>query len=631
MCDKLIRHGPLILALILAVFCAGVLMMYAEPMEDVFLDLSLMNLGDGVAPTPEGPDTKGWTVYTQEGSIRTELTPDGFGGYTGLQLGQTFYFSRVMEEELDSPTLQLGTVERQFSVWLDDMLIYTDCPDLDNRIGYVQLPMSEWVRDDPITISLPADYRGKTLTVAQSFPEWTETSSVVAWPASVRLYCGYAYESGLISETFQTALLAAVAFALTVSLLAAFVRSRDWSILCLAVVAFLWMAQKLAGTSYFFRYYAINSNSLITEVPRISALALLCYLTLQGGTRRKFLWIPVGAFALVVIADAIILSVFPGASTGPVQFSTVILYLPLWFAVISLTVLLVMGTIWWRKENRFYRLFIPLAFTGIAVSWVMQFFLEGADYVWQQITANLLNYQIHYVYTHTLSGVTVAALLAAFVEAVRAELNRRTEQQLMQQRHELAMSSYENLRRQHEEVMMLRHDMLRHYHTLHDMDSDEKRTAYLAELIGQNQKIRPIVESGNEMLDIIINGRLGAAVDAGIHVEIPHVTAPAELRLSNPDLCALVMNIMDNAISAAAKAKAPFVKLTIHEKAGYLAVFCENSFDPEQQNRSAKKETVPKHGLGLKIIRSIVAKYEGVVLDEVRDGNFVVEIVIPLS
>ena len=45
----------------------------------------------------------------------------------------------------------------------------------------------------------------------------------------------------------------------------------------------------------------------------------------------------------------------------------------------------------------------------------------------------------------------------------------------------------------------------------------------------------------------------------------------------------------------------------------------------------AKKETVPKHGLGLKIMRSIVAKYEGVVLDEVREGNFVLEIVIPLS
>ena len=133
------------------------------------------------------------------------------------------------------------------------------------------------------------------------------------------------------------------------------------------------------------------------------------------------------------------------------------------------------------------------------------------------------------------------------------------------------------------------------------------------------------------MLDIILNGRLGAAVDAGIHVEISHVVAPAQLRLSNPDLCALVMNILDNAVSAAAKAETPFVKLTIHEKAGYLAIFCENSFDPQQQNMEAKKETVPKHGLGLKIIRGIVAKYEGVVLDEVRDGNFIVEIVIPLS
>ena len=627
--DKLIRHGTLILALVLAVFCAGVLMIYVEPMEDVFLDLSLMYMEDGMDPIPEEPDTKGWTVYTQEGNTRTELTPNGVGGYTGLELGQTFYFSRVMEEELDSPTLQLGTAERQFSVWLDDTLIYTDCPELDNRIGYVHLPMSEWLREAPITISLPADYRGKTLTVAQSFPEWTETGSVTAWPASVRLYCGYAYESSLISETFQTALLAAVAFALTLSLLAAFVRSRDWSILCLAVVAFLWMGQKLAGTSYYFRYYAINSNSLNAVVPLVSALALLCYLTLQGGTRRKLLWIPVGAFGLSVIADAIVLGIYSTALLEPFQGAALILYLPQWFAFISMMVLLVTGTIWWRKENRFYRIFIPLAFAGIAVSWAMQIFTESAGFVWQHITTNLLNYQIHYVYTHTLSGVTIAALIAAVVEAVRAELNRRTEQQLMQQRQELAMSSYENLRRQHEEVMMLRHDMLRHYRTLHDMGSDEKRTAYLAELIGQNQKIRPVVQSGNKMMDIILNGRFGAAADAGIRIEIPHITAPSQLPLSDPDLCAMVMNIVDNAITATSGAETPYIILKIHEKDGYLAIVCENSFGP--QETETKKETVPKHGLGLKIIHNIVEKYHGAILAENNANSFCVKIVIPLT
>lgn len=627
--DKLIRHGPLILALILAVFCAGVLMIYVKPMEDVFLDLSLMSLEDDIEPTLEGFDTKGWTVYTQEGSTRTELTPNGVGGYTGLELGQTFYFSRVMEEELDSPTLQLGTTERQFSVWLDDTLIYTDCPELDNRIGYVHLPMSEWLRETPITISLPADYRGKTLTVAQSFPEWTETGSVVAWPASVRLYCGYAYESGLISETFQTALLSAVAFALTVSLLAAFVRSRDWSLLCVAVVAFLWMGMKLTETSYYHRYFAVNSNSPHADIPLVSALALLSYLTLQGRTRRKYLWIPVGAFALSVIADIIVLSI---SSSYPTHLLFVFNYLPLWLAFISLTVLMVVGTIWWRKESRFYRVFIPLAFGGIAVSWGMQILQEGAGFVWEQITTNLLNGQIRFIYTHTLSGVTVAAILAAVVEAVRAELDRRTEQQLMQQRQELAISSYENLRRQHEEVMMLRHDMLRHYHTLHDMGGDEKRTAYLAELIGQNQKIRPVVQSGNEMMDIILNGKLGAAIDAGIRVELPRIEAPETLPLSDPDMCALLINIVDNAVAAAYQSETAdrYIRLDIHEKEGQLAIACENSADPQKADTEAKKETVPKHGLGLKIIQGIVQKYEGAMIAESRPGSFIVQIVLPL-
>lgn len=210
--NRIQQYAPMMIALLMTLLCASFLMIYVSPMKDVSLDLSLVSREDSLVINPEEFDSKGWTVYTQEGDIRTELEPDGFGGYSGLELGQTFYLSRVMEEDLDSPTLQLDTLEWQFSVWLDDTLIYTDCPELDNRIGHVTLPMSQWLREDPITISLPADYQGKTLTIAQSFPEWSETSSVTAWPAPVRLYCGYAYESGLISETFQTALISTAAF-----------------------------------------------------------------------------------------------------------------------------------------------------------------------------------------------------------------------------------------------------------------------------------------------------------------------------------------------------------------------------------------------------------------------------------
>ena len=628
--ERIRQHGPLIISLILAIFCACVLCIYVNPMEDLSLNLSLI-MDDGfTSDDPAEFDNKGWTVYTQEGDVRTELIPNGFGGYSGLELGQTFYLSRVMEEELDSPTLQISTVERTFVVYLDGEVIYSDFPSQDNRIGYLRLPMSEWFREDPITISLPADYQGKTLTIAQSFPEWTETSSVTAWPASIQLYCGYAYESGLISETARTTLISSAAFLLIPILLTGFVLSRDWSILCLALVAFHWMAAQLIGTSFYCRYFIPNTNMQDAILPLISALGLLCYLALRGGKHRKFLWILLAGYALSVVGNALSLALF---SSFHSIFSFLIFLtngLPIWLAFISLVAVMAMGTLWWRKENWFYRVFVPLAFAGIAISWTVQIFFVNKGFVWEHIATNFASGQIHYVYTQTLNGITVAALFTAIADMVRSELNRRAEKRLMEQRKELTLASFENLRRQHEEVMMLRHDMLRHFRTLHDMGGDERRTEYLAELIGQNQKIRPVVESGNEMLDIILNGKLSAAVDAGIQVEVPRAAAPAELRLSDPDLCALVMNIVDNAISVASKEETPFMKLNIYEKAGYLVFLCENSFDPQTVETEAKKETVPKHGLGLKIIRNIADKYEGMIREEAADCLFTMEIVIPL-
>ena len=626
---KLKQYGLLLIALVLAALCACVFMIYINPMEDVSLDLSLKPREDGLVVDPERFDSKGWTVYTQEGDVRTELTPDGYGGYSGLELGQTFYMSRVLDEELDNPTLQLDPVEWRFSVWLDDTLIYTDCPELDNRIGYLRLPVNEWYRDDPITITLPADYYGKTLTIAQSFPEWSETGRVMACPASVWLYCGYAYESGLISEAFQVSLLAMLALLLTLILLAVFVRQQDWGILCLAVVAFYWMVRQLTGTSFYYKYVSSDSNTL-GDLPRLlSTLALLSFLTLQGGTKRKWLWIPVGGYALSIVGHLVIYSVFPYFSSAYSVAAIVAGFVPYWLASIGLAALLVMGTVRWRKENRFYRVFIPLAFAGIAIGWAAEL-LHWKGIVWQQILENLFSGQVLYLFANTVPGVIAAALIATVVEAFRTELDRRAEQKLMEQRKELTMASYENLRRQHEEVMMMRHDMLRHFHALYDMGGDERRTAYLAELIGQNQKIRPVVESGNEMMDIILGGKLGAAVDAGIRVELPHVTAPARLPLSDPDLCGLIMNIVDNAITAASAAAEPYILLKIHERDGFLGIVCENSFGPQAPQLEAKKETVPKHGLGLKIVRGIVARYSGAITEQKDGDRFIVKIVIPL-
>ena len=206
------------------------------------------------------------------------------------------------------------------------------------------------------------------------------------------------------------------------------------------------------------------------------------------------------------------------------------------------------------------------------------------------------------------------------------------EKRLIQQQYELVQASYENLRRHDEEVMILRHDMSNHFRALQSMSSEPAIQAYLNELMGQYENIRPVVQSGNKMIDIILNGKLSAAMDAGIRVEVEKAKIPEKLPLSDADLCSLVMNIMDNAVAAAAASGAaePYIHVKVHVRSDFLALVCENSTNIRQTAPERKEKTVPKHGLGLKIIRSITERYRGMIDTEYGEGYYKVQIAIPL-
>lgn len=620
------------MALSLCILFGAILMIYARPMEDVALDLSVM-AEDALEIDPADYDDKGWTVYTQEGNTKNELIPDGVGGYTGLELGQTFYFSRVLNEELDTPTLQLGAIDRTFSVWLNDNLIYTDCPDLDNRIGYLTLPMNDWERLDPIIISLPANYQGKTLTIAQSSPEYAETNYVKAFPTSVNLYCGYAYESGLISESFVTALVSLSAFLLGIILLIAFVRNSDWGMLCLSIVTFAWMSTQLIDTTFFWKYFETSENSIDSILPLVSTLALLVFLTMRAGKYRQIVWGTVGAYALSVIAYEILMTTLPVITVDDFLASFATGILPFWLAFISMVTILAMGAICWRKENWFYRTFTPMAFAGIAIYWLISIFFIEKGIVVSQIMLTLKSGQITYIYYHTLPGVIAAAIITAIIGFVKNEIQRHMEQRLIKEHREMEQTAYDSMYKQHEEVMKIRHDMIGHLETLRGMTEKEETNAYIDELIGQNKRIRPIVHTGNEIFDIVLNSKLSTAMDEGIHVEVLRSLAPEKLAISDADLSSLIINILNNAITAASSAgvNQPFIKVDIHMKGSWLSFTCENSADMKQIEKEQKKETLPKHGLGLKIIQNIAEQYHGLYDAEYGKDFYKVSVILPLD
>ena len=616
---------PVVFLILVSILFGMVLTIYTQPMEDVSLDLSLM-LSDG--EDPEDFDDHGWRVFSQTGATVTELTGDGMGSYIGIEPGETLYFSRVMEEELDSPTMQIGSVNRNFSVFLDGELVYTDCPGLDNRIGYLELPMKEWDELEPLTISLPADCQGKTLTIAQSTPLYSETSIYRAYPANVRLYCGYAYESSLIAESFSTAFLAAAFFLAGVLLLVSFVRSGSIGTAAMSMVAFLWMAQFLLSVSFLGSYFEFEEYDTLGLCSRFSALALMIYLTIQAGKHKKVLWSFNAMYGAALVIYLVASYLLPVHSIQP----TVVFLkgaLQDWLITVGMVAVLMLGILFWRKEKRFYRLFTPLTVAVLAGYWGFQI-VRDAGFVWEQLLISLTSGQITYVCHHTFPLFTSASLAAALIEALRCELEQRTEKQLVEQQREMELASYENMYRQHEEIMMLRHDMTRHFQALRELDDPRQVHDYLDHLIGQNKKVRPVIQSGNKMMDIILNSKLSAAVDAGIHTDIVKAEAPETLPLTDADLCSVVMNIMDNALAGAAASgmSEPFLRLDFHVHGNFFVFICENSAQLSVPER--KKETVPKHGLGLKIVRSIADKYEGLVDTEQSEEHYRIRVALPL-
>ena len=176
---------------------------------------------------------------------------------------------------------------------------------------------------------------------------------------------------------------------------------------------------------------------------------------------------------------------------------------------------------------------------------------------------------------------------------------------------------------------MLRHDMAKHFNLLRQMTHEEQTADYLDELIGQNKKIRPVVQSGNDIFDMILNTGISRASDEGIAVEIVRIQVSEQLPLSDTELSSLAMNLMDNALSGAGSSgsEKPFIRLDLHIQDYFFLFDVENSTAGEQIQKTPKAG----HGYGLKIVRQMVERCGGLFEAGYHSGLYKAVAAIPLA
>lgn len=415
-----------------------------------------------------------------------------------------------------------------------------------------------------------------------------------------------------------TAACAALLFAAGVLLMLLFLagipsEGPDPGLFCCGLAFFAWMAGLLCST-------ASNGQEEAWLGRMLACTALLVLLAARSGRHGRALWVLAGLHAGSVVLTVLWTALFPGPAVLPA--------LPGALGLVGLLAGAVLGTVYWRRESLFYRLFPPLLALGLAAVCLALAAAPG----WREALSPAAGQPAGGLY----GAVTCLGLLAAAVcllgELAERERARRAQARFLSEQVQQLRKSYEELRAHDEEVMMLRHDMASHLRILREKmgQGSTRAVAYLDELIGQNEAIRPVIQSGNEMLDILLNGALADAARAGVDLQVCRAQPPARLPLSDAELSSVMMNILNNAVQAAARTREALVRLDLHCGSGFFILVCENTA-PVRQEQQEQRGPVPAHGLGLKIIRRITRRHNGVFKIEQEQDRFRVTLAVPVE
>lgn len=211
--------------------------------------------------------------------------------------------------------------------------------------------------------------------------------------------------------------------------------------------------------------------------------------------------------------------------------------------------------------------------------------------------------------------------------------------------YERRITAYQNklLKNEVEEVHNLyltmrgwRHDYHNHMQSLKAylaMDSLKEAKEYLDKLEQELDDINLLFNTGNLNADAVLNSKISLALKKGIRVDYK-ATVPEILPVSEIDLCAVLGNLIDNAVESCEKVEesGKFIRLYIGTLQKQLYVSVSNATNEHVRKLDEEYITAKRgnHGHGLKRINRVVEKYGGYINRKNEPGVFVTEIMLPL-
>lgn len=162
----------------------------------------------------------------------------------------------------------------------------------------------------------------------------------------------------------------------------------------------------------------------------------------------------------------------------------------------------------------------------------------------------------------------------------------------------------------------------------------EELGQYISHLDEEINQIEKVIHTGNVMLDAILNSKISLAREKGIEVNVK-VILPSTIAINEYDLCAILGNLLDNAIEGCFSQKEEEKKflriyISVVKEQLYLSVINSHHTTIKKEHGKYISTKSVDRGLGIISIDSIVKKYKGYVNRQQDELIFATEIMLPL-
>ncbi len=208
--------------------------------------------------------------------------------------------------------------------------------------------------------------------------------------------------------------------------------------------------------------------------------------------------------------------------------------------------------------------------------------------------------------------------------------------------YSLQYNYYRQLDSQQREISRISHDMknhLRYILNLIETGHKEEAIKYINEINNDVIMIsKRLCNSGNSMIDAILNYKLFLAEENGIKVDCQAVLPP-QININNIDLCIILTNLIDNAIEACDRINdsimEKFISIEMNIKKGYFSIVIINTYNGEIKVKNnvlkSLKEETTFHGIGLSNVKQIIKKYDSYFNIDYTDTIFSVKVLISID